>query len=80
MRYFVLALVIFGGFAACTFREKPAEPEIVNVSSSYQHKVEEGKLLVREGDLLVRNGNDLTSQFIRDFSKRDKNYSHSEVL
>ena len=34
---------------------------------------------IREGDLVVRCGNDITSESLRDFSQKEKLYSHSGI-
>lgn len=81
MYRFVLLFTCLGFLHACTFRDKPAETVArTDVSTSYNRQMEEGKALLKDGDLLVRNGNDLTSQFIKNFSKKDKNYSHSGLV
>ena len=81
MRNVTLVLGLIGSLLSCTFREKPAETVATpNALSGYKQQIEEARILLKDGDLLVRNGNDLTSQFIKNFSKKDKNYSHSGLV
>jgi hypothetical protein len=82
MRGNVLLFTFFMLLQACTFREKPAETVLqkTDVSATYNRQIQEGTALLKDGDLLVRNGNDLTSQLIKNFSKKDKSYSHSGLV
>jgi hypothetical protein len=66
---------------ACRFKEKPAPAAVkTDAYAPYQRQIDEGQALLKEGDLVLRNGNDLTSQFIKNFSKKDKSYSHSGLV
>lgn len=82
MRRLVLPIVVIVGFISCNITEK--KPEVATpVANAYQpslNQINEGAAMVREGDLLVRNGSDFTSQLIKSFSQKDKNYSHSGLV
>ncbi len=40
----------------------------------------EGESLLKEGDLVVRLNRDPTSQYIKNFNRHDKNYSHAGIV
>ncbi|HUC82993.1 MAG TPA: hypothetical protein VMR70_18940, partial [Flavisolibacter sp.] len=81
MRKLILAFSFISVLQACTISQKQAETVApADAFSGYKNKVAEATLLLKDGDLLVRNGTDLTSQFIKNFSKKDKNYSHSGLV
>ncbi|MES1215448.1 MAG: YiiX/YebB-like N1pC/P60 family cysteine hydrolase [Bacteroidota bacterium] len=42
--------------------------------------INEGEALLKEGDLVVRLNQDPTSQFIKNFNRRDKSYSHAGIV
>jgi hypothetical protein len=42
--------------------------------------INEGQALLKEGDLVVRLNGDPTSQYIRNFNRSDKRYSHAGIL
>ena len=42
--------------------------------------INEGQTLLKEGDLVVRLNQDPTSRFIKNFNRRDKNYSHAGIV
>jgi hypothetical protein len=42
--------------------------------------INEGKSLLKEGDLVVRLNRDPTSQFIKNFNRQDKSYSHAGIV
>ena len=77
--FFVLLSIAFAG---CTIRDKPPESKtvVVNAYEVFYNQVKEGKLLLKNGDLVVRSGNDITSQLIKSFNRKDKNYSHAGLV
>jgi|SRR5450432_723816 hypothetical protein len=42
--------------------------------------ITEGQALLKEGDLVVRLNRDPTSQFIKNFNRHDKSYSHAGIV
>ena len=42
--------------------------------------INEGQALLQEGDLVVRLNQDPSSQFIKNFNRQDKSYSHSGIV
>ena len=42
--------------------------------------INEGQAVLKEGDLVVRLNQDPTSQFIKNFNRRDKSYSHAGIV
>jgi Permuted papain-like amidase enzyme, YaeF/YiiX, C92 family len=42
--------------------------------------ISEGQMLLKEGDLVVRLNQDPASQFIKNFNRHDKNYSHAGIV
>jgi len=42
--------------------------------------INEGEALLKEGDLVVRLNQDPISQFIKNFNRSDKNYSHAGIV
>ena len=74
---FVLSLIF-----SCTIRDKPVQAPTIAISpydTAFQ-LIKEGELLVKEGDLILRNGQELSSQFIKNFNRTDKSYSHAGLL
>jgi hypothetical protein len=43
-------------------------------------QINEGQSLLKEGDLVVRLNRDPSSQFIRNFNRHDKRYSHAGIV
>jgi hypothetical protein len=43
-------------------------------------KIEEGQSLLKEGDLVVRLNRNPSSSFIKNFNRKDKNYSHAGIV
>lgn len=68
---------------SCTIKDKkpaPVAPSANNAYSNFYRQIEEGKTSLQDGDLVVRSGNDITSQLIKNFNRKDKNYSHSGIV
>jgi hypothetical protein len=78
--FFFTAVIIL--FFSCTVKDKkPAEvPPLIDAYTPFFNQIKEGKTLLKEGDLIVRSGNDMTSQLIKNFNKKDKNYSHAGIV
>jgi hypothetical protein len=82
MRALLLILLVSYSFSSCishaTKREsipvaavKYADPYIM---------IKEGQALLKEGDMVVRLNQDPASQFIKNFNRQDKSYSHAGVV
>ncbi len=69
-------------FFSCTIRDKQEESITVvrNPYDSSNNLIKEGVLSVKEGDLLLRNGQEFSSQFIKNFNRTDKSYSHAGII
>jgi hypothetical protein len=68
---------------SCTIRDKKADPVLPPQRAAYAaayDMISEGQALVKDGDLVLRSGQEFSSQFIRQFSKHDKTYSHSGII
>lgn len=82
----MLRLVFFIPFIllllSCTIKDK--KPTTVPVATDayepFYNQIRKGKTLLKDGDLIVRSGIDITSQLIKNFNKKDKNYSHGGVV
>ncbi|HEU4471886.1 MAG TPA: hypothetical protein VFR58_12415 [Flavisolibacter sp.] len=69
-------------FAACTIRDKqPVAPPCVREPyDSALRLIRQGEALLKDGDMVVRTGTELSSQFIREFNRQDKRYSHAGLV
>ena len=78
----VFSIVIVILFFSCSIKEKKQEniPAVVDAYAAFYNQIKEGKTLLKEGDLVVRSGNDMTSQLIKNFNRKDKNYSHAGIV
>lgn len=60
---------------------KPKKFPTALTSSTGPYKmISEGQTLLKEGDLVVRLNQDPASQFIKNFNRHDKSYSHSGIV
>jgi len=79
----VVIAVLFCSFISCgAGKTKDEHPAIVTnhfIDDSYK-MIEEGKVLLKECDLVVRLNKDITSGYIRAFSRKDPRYSHSGLV
>ena len=50
-----------------------------NHSKAYA-MINEGQCLLKDGDLVVRMNDDYTSQYIKNFNRHDKSYSHAGIV
>ena len=70
-------------FFSCANKDK--KPEVIPVTSidaytPFYNQIKKGKTLLMDGDLVVRSGNDMTSQLIKNYNKKDKSYSHAGLV
>ena len=68
---------------ALAFPGKPPVPETETEPLPYAAAyalIREGQALVKEGDLVFRMNEDFTSQFIRQFNRKDKSFSHVGII
>jgi hypothetical protein len=81
MRTFVIVVVALL-FTSCTIKDKKpgTVPVVIDAYAPFYNQIREGKTLLKDGDLVVRSGNDITSQLIKNFNKKDKNYSHGGIV
>jgi hypothetical protein len=78
---FLTGLMMLAFITSCTIRDqKAASPAPVNPYATAQAYINEGEKLVQDGDLVVRSGQEFTSQFIKQFNRHDKSYSHSGIV
>ncbi len=80
-----LLLILFYSFYSCSSKTIKQEPTSVvsNTPTSYIDPyvmINEGEVLLKEGDLVVRLNQDPTSQFIKNFNRQDKSYSHAGIV
>ena len=83
MKLIVPPAVIFLLFPFLFFSNKngqtpPAVP--LNVYTEAYKMINEGQALLQEGDLVVRLNQDPSSQFIKNFNRQDKSFSHSGIV
>jgi hypothetical protein len=82
MRALILILFIGQAFYLCI----SDHPKRLPLSIPTEHHVDpyamisEGNGLLKEGDLVVRLNQDPTSQFIKNFNRHDKSYSHAGIV
>jgi Permuted papain-like amidase enzyme, YaeF/YiiX, C92 family len=82
MRILIIILLVSNSFYACISHATKHE-----VTSMTPNKyvdpykmINEGQTLLKEGDLVVRLNQDPTSQFIKNFNRLDKSYSHAGIV
>jgi hypothetical protein len=82
MRPLILILLISHGFYSCISNATNREPRPVTTNNYIDPytMISEGQALLKEGDLVVRLNQDPTSQFIKNFNRRDKSYSHAGIV
>jgi hypothetical protein len=68
---FFIAYPLYLFINATTLKDKKIDPKSA---------VSEGQSLLRDGDLVVRLNRDFTSQFIKNFNRHDKSFSHSGMV
>ena len=82
MRIFILILLGAGIFYSGI--DKAAKQEPVTIAANHfvdpYAMIREGQSLLREGDLVVRLNQDPASQFIKNFNRQDKSYSHAGIV
>jgi hypothetical protein len=81
MKYTLLLLFLTG---LCSFEKNPKERigKITTTSnfSDPELMITDGESQLKEGDLVVRLNRDPTSQYIRNFNRLDKAYSHAGIV
>ena len=75
---FTIILIAFGCSTVGVDEKKPT-PLADSVLSERWKSIRLLEDSIREGDLVVRCGNDMTSESLRDFSQKEKIYSHSGI-
>lgn len=82
MRTLILILLISHSFYSCigNATKQASTPVASNNYIDPYTMVIEGQALLKEGDLVVRLNQDPTSQFIKNFNRRDKSYSHAGIV
>ncbi|MGZ5220568.1 MAG: YiiX/YebB-like N1pC/P60 family cysteine hydrolase [Chitinophagaceae bacterium] len=82
MRTFITILFIaycFYSFINITATQD-STPVAPNVHPDPNTMINDGQSLLKEGDLVVRLNQDPASRFIKNFNRRDKNYSHAGIV
>jgi hypothetical protein len=81
MKYTLLLLFLTG---LCSFEKNPQERiGKITTASDYSDPelmITEGESRLKEGDLVVRLNRDPTSQYIKNFNRLDKTYSHAGIV
>jgi hypothetical protein len=82
MRTLILILLISQSFYFCIGIAPKQESTSIAASNGIDPytMINEGQALLKEGDLVVRLNQDPASQFIKNFNRRDKNYSHAGIV
>ncbi len=67
---------------SCSINDKQPEGNLVAVDPylPYNNLIKESVATVKEGDLILRNGQEFSSQFIKQFNRTDKSYSHAGLI
>jgi hypothetical protein len=82
MKYLIILFFIAYSLSSflIDFMEKKISIEpAVHFIDPYR-KITEGQSLLKEGDLVVRLNRDPASQFIKNFNRQDKKYSHAGIV
>lgn len=82
MRILLLILLAAYGFYSCISHAAKQEP-IAAAPKKYVDPyvmIREGQELLKEGDLVVRLNQDPNSQFIKNFNRMDKSFSHAGIV
>jgi hypothetical protein len=82
MRTLIILLLVSYGFIS-SIRPATKQESMAVVPSHYVDPylmIREGQALLKEGDLVVRLNRDPTSQFIKNFNRQDKSYSHAGIV
>lgn len=82
MRTLIFILLISPGLYSCIGNATRQEsiPAAKKYFSDPYTMIHEGQALLKEGDLVVRLNQDPTSQFIKNFNRLDKSYSHAGIV
>src|SRR6476620_4928076 len=77
VRLFSISLL----FYSCTIRDKQPDSALkVDAYANAYGMIKTGEDLLQDGDLVVRSGMEFSSQFIKQFNRRDKSWSHSGIV
>lgn len=83
MKHILSILPIVFIIIACTDNDEIANAKPVPLPDSVLNErwkvIKSLKDSIKEGDLVLRCGNDMTSESLRDFSQKEKLYSHSGI-
>jgi len=82
MKALLLILLASYSFYSCISHARKQE-SILGAAVDYvdpSAMINEGQSLLKEGDLVVRLNQDPASQFIKNFNRRDKKYSHAGIV
>jgi len=79
---FIIALLVCIGMYASRVSTAVVKNTTIPTNSLPNPAVvlREGELLLKEGDLVLRLNSDPASQFIKNFNRRDKRYSHAGIV
>lgn len=82
MRILILILLAAYGFYSCISHATNHESAVTSTKKYIDPftMIREGQALLKEGDLVVRLNQDPNSQFIKNFNRLDKNYSHAGIV
>jgi hypothetical protein len=82
MRILIMILFISNSFylGLSDTKKQEAIPAIQHDYVDPYSMIVEGQTLLKEGDLVVRLNQDPTSQFIKNFNRHDKSYSHAGIV
>ena len=82
MRLIIVAATLILVFPFIFFTNKNSPFTETEKEKNYKadRMIEEGHAFLREGDLVVRINHDPSSQFIKNFNRKDKSYSHAGIV
>jgi len=82
MRRLISILLISSGIYSCISNSRNQELRSATTRECVDPDamINEGQALVKEGDLVARLNGDPTSQYIRNFNRSDKSYSHAGIV
>jgi hypothetical protein len=78
----LIAILIFSFFPFLFFGDhyQYTTPTIANRYAPFYKMIAQGEKQLQEGDLVLRINQDPSSQFIKNFNRKDKRYSHSGIV
>jgi hypothetical protein len=81
MKHLLILIVIISAFHMFSGLPKPNLPAAKAVKNDEPFQmIQEGQSLLKEGDLVLRLNRDPLSQYIKNFSRHDKRFSHAGIV